>query len=277
MVDQLLPEWLSREAIAAAIALSALVETPVVVTIGHYNISFSHLEDFYQYELNDEPPPPYVSLATNDPAAGTPASPTHQEIQADQPATLSVEESDTPDETEIPEGDSFREEPSPIEATTPTPPQQVIEVPDHWAWTVMTRDTVALYNDLIYAEPVRVPHFRPPPGTPEEQTEDLLTQWDSETRRSSLSCHRKFRLAYCLGKLQHDHPQAFEQSLQDHYRTSQSGRRATTMGRRDVRLFSRIYPLVEALGWPRIYGSRLTLQTLRQLRNDQFEALVATL
>jgi len=56
MVDQLLPEWLSREAIAAAIALSALVETPVVVTIGHYNISFSHLEDFYQYELNDEPP-----------------------------------------------------------------------------------------------------------------------------------------------------------------------------------------------------------------------------
>jgi hypothetical protein len=38
-----------------------------------------------------------------------------------------------------------------------------------------------------------------------------------------------------------------------------------------------MYPLVEALGWPRIYGSRLTLQTLRQLRNDQFEALVSIL
>ena len=182
-----------------------------------------------------------------------PSSPAHLEIQADQSATLSVEESDTSTETEIPEGDSFWREPSPIEAATPTPPQQVIEVPDHWAWTVMTRDTVALYNDLIYAEHARVPHFRPPPGTPEEQTEDLLTQWDSETRRSPLNCHRKFCLAYCLGKLQHNHPQAFQQSLQGHYRMQRSHRRATTTGHRDVRLFTRMYPLVEALVWPRIY------------------------
>jgi hypothetical protein len=134
-------------------------------------------------------------------------------------------ESDTHAEDNLSEGDSSWNEPSPIDATaTPTSPQQYIEIPAPWSLTAMTRETATLLNELQCAEPQRVPHFRPPPGTPEEQTDALLNRWDSETRRSSLNLHQRLRIAYCLGKLQHDHPQAFRRSLCNHYQMPRNGR-----------------------------------------------------
>jgi hypothetical protein len=125
------------------------VETPVVVVVGRDNILFSHLHDFYQYELDNEPPPPYMSPETIDLTTGMPASLGPREVQADQSVTLSVLESDTHTKIEVLEGDSFWDEPSPIEATaTPTSSPQVIEIEEPWSQTVVTWKTAALHDDL---------------------------------------------------------------------------------------------------------------------------------